>query len=196
MKILVDNGHGVDTPGKCSPDGRLREYKYCREIASVVVSKLRAEGYDAEVLVSEERDIPLSERVARVNRWCSSLGARNICLVSIHLNAAGSGTDWKQARGWEAWTSPGQTSGDRFSESLYEAAEAYLPFGTRIRMDMSDGDRDKEASFTILTRTKCAACLTENLFQDNREDVAWLLSEEGKATIVKIHVEGIKRYVG
>lgn len=26
MKILIDNGHGAETPGKCSPDGRLREY--------------------------------------------------------------------------------------------------------------------------------------------------------------------------
>ena len=33
MKILIDNGHGVDTAGKRSPDGSLREYKYTREIA-------------------------------------------------------------------------------------------------------------------------------------------------------------------
>ena len=25
-KILIDNGHGIDTPGKRSPDGVLREY--------------------------------------------------------------------------------------------------------------------------------------------------------------------------
>lgn len=30
MKILIDNGHGSNTPGKCSPDGRLREYSYVR----------------------------------------------------------------------------------------------------------------------------------------------------------------------
>lgn len=28
MKILIDNGHGVDTPGKRSPDRKLREYAY------------------------------------------------------------------------------------------------------------------------------------------------------------------------
>ena len=26
MKILIDNGHGIDTKGKRSPDGRLLEY--------------------------------------------------------------------------------------------------------------------------------------------------------------------------
>ena len=64
-----------------------------------------------------------------------------------------------------------------------------------MRTDLSDGDRDKEESFTILTRTRCAACLTENLFQDNRADVDYLLSPEGFETIVRLHVEGIKNYV-
>lgn len=26
MKILIDGGHGIETPGKRSPDGVLREY--------------------------------------------------------------------------------------------------------------------------------------------------------------------------
>ena len=28
MKVLIDNGHGENTPGKRSPDGRLREGAY------------------------------------------------------------------------------------------------------------------------------------------------------------------------
>ena len=60
---------------------------------------------------------------------------------------------------------------------------------------MTDGDRDKESNFTVLHRTRCAACLTENLFQDNREDVDYLLSPAGREAIVTLHVEGIKAYV-
>ena len=37
MKVLIDNGHGENTPGKRSPDGRLREWVYSREIADMVV---------------------------------------------------------------------------------------------------------------------------------------------------------------
>lgn len=33
MKILIDNGHGRETPGKRSPDGTLREYAWNRLIA-------------------------------------------------------------------------------------------------------------------------------------------------------------------
>lgn len=195
MKILIDNGHGENTAGKRSPDGRLREYRYCREIAAEVVRQLKSQGYDAEQIVTENADISLGERCNRVNAWCDRLGAKNVCLVSIHNNAAGSGAAWMNARGWEAWTSKGQTQGDKLADCLYDAAQKYLPAGTKIRTDMTDGDRDKESNFTILYRSKCPACLTENLFQDNREDVDFLLSERGRAAIVRLHVEGIKAYV-
>lgn len=195
MKILIDNGHGEETPGKRSPDGRLREYKYCREIAAEIVNELRAKGYDADLLVPEEKDVSLTERVRRANAQCAKLGKANVCLVSVHNNAAGSGAQWMAARGWEAWTSKGQTGGDRLAECLYDAAEKCLPKCTPIRTDRSDGDRDKESNFTIVYKSLCAACLTENLFQDNRADVDYLLSDAGRKAIVRLHVEGIIRYI-
>ena len=36
---------------------------------------------------------------------------------------------------------------------------------------------------------------TENLFQDNREDVSILQSKDGRQRIVELHVEAIKNYV-
>lgn len=190
MKILIDNGHGSNTPGKRSPDGRLMEYAYAREIAGRVVCELRRLGLDAELVVKEEIDVPLAERCRRVNGYKAS-GA---ILVSIHCNAAGSGAEWMNARGWEAWTSPGSTKADRLADCLYEAAEKHLP-GMKVRKDMTDGDADKEAGFYILKHTKCPAVLTENLFQDNREDVDFLLSEEGRKAIIALHVKGISKYL-
>ena len=123
MKILIDNGHGVDTAGKRSPDGSLREYKYTREIAEKVVSELKKRGFDAERIVTEENDISLSERCRRVNSICDRIGTKNVILVSIHCNAAGNGSQWMNARGWEAWTSVGQTAADKMADCLYKAAE-------------------------------------------------------------------------
>lgn len=200
MKVLVEAGHG-DPPltgigSKQSPDGRLMEYVYCREIVKEVVKRLNAQGYDALNTVPEDGDIRLGERVSRVNAWCDRLGARNVLFVSIHNNAAPpNDSRWHTARGWEAWTSNGQTQGDRLADCLYDAAEKYLPKGTPIRTDLTDGDRDKEGNLAVVRGTKCAACLTENLFQDNREDVAFLLSPEGREAVVTLHVEGIKAYI-
>lgn len=192
MKILIDNGHGVDTAGKRSPDGSLREYKYAREIAEKVVSELKNRGFDAERIVTEENDISLSERCRRVNSICDRVGTKNVILVSIHCNAAGNGSQWMNARGWEAWTSVGQTAADKMADCLYKAAEKT---DFKIRKDTTDGDPDKEGHLYILKHTKCPAVLTENLFQDNKEDVAFLLSEAGKKTIVCLHVKGIINYL-
>lgn len=195
MKILIDNGHGSNTAGKRSPDGLFREYAYAREIAAEITYQLRRKGYDAELLVPELYDVALIERVHRVNVKCQSNGASNVLLVSIHCNAAGNGKEWKSARGWEAWTSPGQTEGDKLAECLYESAlESFAP-GTPIRSDWGDGDFDKENHFTILSKTLCPAVLTENFFQDNTEDVEFMQSESGKKAIVKCHVNGIINYV-
>lgn len=189
MKILIDNGHGSNTAGKRSPDGRLLEYAYTREIAERVVYELRKRGLDAERIVREEVDVPLDERCKRVNEYKAS----EAILVSIHCNAAGSGAEWMSARGWEAWTSVGQTKADKLATCLYEAAERV---GFKLRQDETDGDPDKEGNLYILKHTKCPAVLTENLFQDNKEDVDYLLSEEGKKAIVELHVLGICEYLG
>ena len=87
MKILVDNGHGLMTAGKRSPDGLFREAFYNREIARKVVADLLDRNLDAELLVPEDDDIPLTERVRRINAHCSALGKINVIVVSIHVNA-------------------------------------------------------------------------------------------------------------
>lgn len=190
MIVLIDNGHGVETPGKRSPDGSLREYRYCREIAADVVRQLRIHGVDARLLVPEDDDVRLSVRARRANSFCDRYGTQNVLLVSIHNNAAGNGSRWMSARGWEAWTSPGETRSDRLATCLYDAAERLLPSGTPMR-----GRPGKEASFAILTRTLCPAVLTENLFQDNPSDVAYLLSPVGRAAIARLHSEGILAFL-
>ena len=57
------------------------------------------------------------------------------------------------------------------------------------------GAWDWESGFYILCHTRCPAVLTENLFQDNRDDVAFLLSLEGRERIIRTHVDGILSFV-
>ncbi len=194
MKILIDNGHGSNTPGKRSPDGRFREYAWAREIARAIVADINDLGYDAELLVPEEYDVCLSARCYRVNSWCDRLGKRNVLCVSIHVNAAGKGDRWYNATGWSAYTCRGQTSSDMLADCMYKQAGLWLP-GHRLRMDKTDGDPDIEAEFTILRKTACACVLSENGFQDCKESLRFLESEEGKEAIIGLHVDGILDYV-
>lgn len=112
MKIFIDNGHGIETPGKRSPDGKFLEYQYNRIIASRVIAELLDCGYDASLLVPEIFDVPLAERCNRVNAVCNEVGVGNVILVSIHVNAAGSDGKWHKASGWSAYTTPGITRAD------------------------------------------------------------------------------------
>lgn len=187
--VLIDNGHGAETPGKCSPDGRLREYAWTREIARCVCDKLKASGYDARLLVPELNDVSLRERVRRVNSVCAGAGSDNVLLVSIHVNAAGTG-QWHNAAGWTAWVAPNASRRSRKLATLLDT-EA-------VRHNLK-GNRSREPFFTgnfaILRDTKCPAVLTENMFQDNLHDVANLLSDRGKSEITDLHVTAITRYL-
>ena len=209
MKILIDNGHGHNTPGKRSPDGKFREYAYNREIAKRIVADLIDRGYDAELLVPENNDISLEERVRRVNKIClasdpscptrsgispAPTGHPNVILVSIHVNAAGNGSKWTNATGWSVYTCKGQTASDKLAECLCEAAIKNFP-GKRIRTDYSDGDSDWEENFYILRHTLCPAVLTENFFMDNKSDLEYLQSRAGKQAVIDTHVEGIIEYL-
>ena len=201
MKILIDNGHGHNTPGKRSPDGTFLEATYNREIAKRIVAELQNKGYDAELLVPEEEDISLKERVRRVNAACSAssscpapTGHPNVILVSIHVNAAGDGSQWMNATGWSCYTSKGQTQSDTLASSLYQSAKQHLP-DQRIRTDYTDNDPDWEENFYILRKSHCAAVLSENFFMDNKSDLEYLQSRAGKQAIVDTHVEGIIEYL-
>ena len=194
MKIFIDNGHGLMTAGKRSPDGQFREPFYNREIARRVVSDLLDRGYDAELLVPEDDDVSLAERVRRVNTACFLLGKQNVILVSIHVNAAGNGSKWLNATGWSVYTCKGQTASDMLAECLCQAAIKNFP-GRRIRTDMSDGDMDWEEGFYILRKSLCVAVLTENFFMDSRSDLEYLQSRAGKQAVVDTHVEGIIEYL-
>lgn len=213
MIVLIDNGHGINTKGKNSPDKRLLEWKYSREIAEEVRLALVAKGVDARRIVTEDTDISLPTRCNRVNQYCYKYGKGNVILVSIHVNAAGGDGKWHDAGGWCAFTSVGETKSDNLAEHLYDAAEKHLQdyakameagkltgkYGTKqrpFRTDRSDGDKDLEKNYTILYNTLCPAVLTENLFQDNITDVDYLLSEKGKKEIVDLHVDGILSYLG
>lgn len=52
-----------------------------------------------------------------------------------------------------------------------------------------------EQNLAICRDTNCPAILTENFFQDNKEDVEYLLSREGKEVITQIHIDGIIKYL-
>lgn len=196
--ILLDNGHASTTPGKRSPimeDGsQLLEYEFNRDIVNRIAKRLDKIGIKYHILVPEiDNDISLSNRANRANKYCKEYGTDNCIFISVHANAAGNG-EWMKARGWSVWTTKGETKADKIATVFYEEAAEMLPYyGMSVRSDMSDGDPDFEANFTVLYKTLCPAILTENLFMDNKIDARFLMTNIGRTVISDIHVNAIKR---
>ena len=185
--ILLDNGHGQETPGKRSPlwkDGRqLFEWEFNRDMVRRIILKCEHTGIRAVKLVPETFDVSLEERCKRANLWYDRCNG-NCVVVSIHANACG-GT------GFEVYTSPGQTKADPIATKLIEQLQQDFP-EIKMRKDMADGDPDKEAGFYILKHTKAPAILAENLFMDNEADCQLLMAEDFRDKLADSYVEFLK----
>lgn len=192
MIILIDNGHGIETPGKRSPDGRFKEYLWNREVAEILCDILCDDGFDARLLVPETNDVSLKTRVNRANKVWEEEG--DCILISIHANAAGDGSRWMQARGWSCYTTVGQTESDRLAERMYDSFRTEFP-DARFRTERADGDQDYEADFYILRKTRCPAVLLENWFYDNREECAFLLRQDTKEHVAMAAFWAVRNYL-
>lgn len=194
LVVILDNGHGKNTKGKCSPDKRLLEWEWTREISARLYNQLTINGIEAILLVPEDKDISLSNRVKREKKITKEAekAGKETCLISIHINAAGSNSKWKTASGWTGWVAQDSSEqSKKLAQLLYAEAEVNNLQGNRC----VPSTKYWTANFTITTDTSCPAVLTENLFQDNKDDVEFLLSEEGKQVIVDLHYNAIKKYI-
>ena len=194
LVVILDAGHGSDTPGKCSPDKSLYEWSWNREIVAMLCERLYGlENIQTVILVPEENDVPLKERVRRVNTIVhdAKIAGKECLLISIHINAAGHGT-WNNASGWSVWVSNNASEKSKqFAQIAYREAVSMGLQGNRV----APKENYWTSNFYILKNTPCPAVLTENMFQDNKSDIEFLKSEEGKLKIVDLHVNAIKKYL-
>lgn len=184
--ILIDNGHGLETPGKRSPNGQIVEAKYVRKLAKFLQQKLQEKGYSAILLVPEDRDVPLRERVTRANSF-----GRNALLISLHLNAAGMGDRWNAAKGWSVHVAPNASERSlALASDLTAAAEAA---GLHVRKPAPNVPHWVQ-NLAICRDSIMPAVLTENGFMDNKEEVAELLTQKRFEQLAELHVSAIEKF--
>jgi N-acetylmuramoyl-L-alanine amidase len=192
MRILLDNGHGENTRGKHSPDKRVREWAYTREVVHDIAEYLGKMGHDVYLVTPEDRDVPLAERVRRVNEQCKLYGAKNCLLISVHLNAAGGDGKWHSAQGFSAHVARNASSSSkRLAQLLWTEAIKNGMKGNRC----VPPEKYIVQNLAMCRDTNCPAVLTENMFQDNRDDVEFLLGG-GIQNIIRTHVDAILKYKG
>lgn len=181
--ICIDAGHGGKDPGALGPNG-LRESEVNLAVALALASLLEP---DFTVVMTRRDDsfMELTRRATLAN------DARADAFVSIHCNSgtAGSGD------GFEVFTAPGETPSDRLATDLFTAFARWFPY-KRKRMDLSDGDLDKEEPFTVLTKTHCRAALFEMEFIHTLSGERWLADPANQADCAMALAEGIRKHFG
>ena len=188
MKIVIDPGHAgrnID-PGAMNKISGLQEADITLMISKLLENCLLEDGYEVKMTRNdweEEETDDLSYRTALANSWGTNI------FISLHCNSA----ENENAKGYEIWTSPGDTLGDRLATCIYEeVAEEFQDMPGRV--DYSDGDPDKESRFFVLIHTEAPACLIEMAFISNSEDAALLADVEWQESYARAIARGVNKY--
>ncbi|WP_409302695.1 N-acetylmuramoyl-L-alanine amidase [Peribacillus sp. SCS-155] len=179
MKIVLDAGHGYQTKGKRSPNG-MQEYEFNRAVAGYVKQILtKDEQCEVYFTHSDERDVPLSERVYLAN----SLGAN--LFVSIHANAFGDGS----------WSTPGGIETYVHSSKPKTALSLAAKLQERLIAKTGLANRGvKAANFQVLRATKCPAILLELGFMTNEKEAHLLKTESYRKDCATAIAQGIREH--
>ena len=206
MFVILDNGHGgmlnntYQTSGKRSPflDGKpLFEGVFNRGVVAKIARLLDFADIDHEILVPEERDISLSERVKRVNDLYKK--RPDAILISVHANGhqykyidkdckiiydqrihgvisrnklySTRGLEWTTANGSETFIA--RTA----SKKSVEIAEIIQSNYVRLIPEIRNRGV-KRAGFAMVKRTHCPAVLIECGFMTNKNECQFLRSNE------------------
>jgi N-acetylmuramoyl-L-alanine amidase len=204
--VFLDAGHGgIDTkkklpynyttyPSKCFQHNNAKFHGYGwffeglfnREVAAKIEQYLKDWGMSVINVYDPVIDISLNKRVLKANMAASNYQAS--LFLSIHGNAA-----TPTARGFEVFTSIGQTKADIYAEFLFNEVKEAFPKWV-YRMDTIDNDPDKEANFFVLSQTSMPAVLSENGFFTNYKDALMMFDPAFQDTLALSHARAVVDY--
>lgn len=195
LLVIIDCGHGgINSKGDYTTKGKQFKFPdgvvayegfYNRIIGRKLNDVLVKEDIKCAYTVNpcDSTDIPLGTRVRIEHKY--NFEGYTTFFVSLHSNAGGG-----NGRGFEIFTSVGQTKSDALATAIGEEIKREFP-DMKFRADTSDGDIDKESPFYVLKKTVGMSVLLENLFFDNREDFELLRSESFQDRLVCAIAQGI-----
>lgn len=182
VKIVLDAGHGLSTPGKRTPDGE-REWNFNNKVVLAAINKLR-KYENVEILRVDDptgkTDISLNTRTNKANAFNADV------YIACHHNA-NTGT-------WGPWTGVETYTYDHSLAKSEKIAEVIHPLVVKA-VGLQDRGLKKQ-NFHVLRETSMPAILIEGGFMDSYIDIN-VLRDNAK---LKAHGEaiaaGLVRYFG
>jgi N-acetylmuramoyl-L-alanine amidase len=167
--------------------GWFFEGVFNREVAAKIEQYLKDWGMSVINVYDPVIDVSLNKRVLKANM--NAKNYKSSLFLSIHGNAAGSTT----ARGFEVFTSIGQTKADIYATFLFNEVQEAFPKWL-FRSDKIDNDPDKEANFFVLSQTTMPAVLSENGFFTNYKDAVMMFDPAFQDTLALCHARAVVDY--
>lgn len=182
VKIVLDAGHGYETPGKRSPAGE-REWSFNNKVALAAAAKLNSYE-NVQILRVDDptgrTDVALKTRTDRANNWKADV------YVAIHHNALTG--KWGKHSGIETYTMDHPQANPK---SVVLAKEIH----PRIVKAMGLQNRGiKRANFHVLRETRMPAILTEGGFMDSTIDIVKLRDDRYLKAQGEAIAEGLAAY--
>ena len=181
--VCLDPGHGVETAGKCSPDGTYLEHEFNLDMANRVKAILERHGIGVTMTRSTAKDVSLEQRVKTAN------GIAGLSLfVSLHSNASGDG--WTIPDGYGIYTSmAGATAGRNV------AANKLLAWAKEAGIKLWGNGLFHDGLY-VLKNTAAPAILVEHGFHTNKAEVELLKSPAYRDKLAEVDAKGILDYLG
>lgn len=133
-------------------------------------------------------DTSLVERVKYANTNAQDYDGT--IYISSHSNASTS----HKARGFEVYTTPGQTRADDLASIYFQEVKDLFGGEIKYRRGMEDGDVDRERNFYVIRKTTMPAILIEHLFFDNYDDAKLLMRDSVIELFATAQFLAIKNY--
>jgi len=176
IKVAVDDGHGMETPGKRTPDG-YRENNFNHYTKEYLIDELKHNGFDIVDCSPTRNDNSLQDRCNRANKGKADI------FVSIHFNALTG--KWGTHGGIETFSYYTSSKGEKLAEYVHKQ----LLKGTPLK------DRGtKKAGFYVLKHTKMPAVLIECGFMDNKKEALLMKSNSYRKECASEICKGICDY--
>lgn len=190
-KVCLDPGHGVESPGKCSPDGSYYEHEFALDLGRRVRVHLERCGADV-VMTRTDEHCPtgradtndLNHRVKVSDEAGADL------FVSLHSNAQG-GMVWGTVQGYGIYTSAGPETAAR-----NVCARKLLARAKEAGVTIWGGGLFHDLSLVVTRKTKAPAVLIEHGFHTSREETERLKSSAYRDKLAEIDAKGILDYLG
>jgi N-acetylmuramoyl-L-alanine amidase len=178
-RVGVDDGHGVETCGKRTPDG-YKENEFNHYTKVYLIEALKRCGIEPIDCSPSRNDNSLADRCNIANRASCDV------FVSVHYNAMGN--NWNDGVGGiETYYWNNSIDGKRLATLIHNELMQGTPLKNR---------GVKSADFYVLRETNMIAALCECGFMDNHKEAELMKSENYRRECSEEICRGICKYLG